>query len=540
MEENWEKQRSKIIGLGENSFKKSYYPDLQAKISELEEVNKNMETIFDSTSDSIVIHDVKGRIISMNRQAQTLLNINDPAKANFTIFDISSVTKNHSELYDVWEEVIKGTPKTIEWTISQLQTKKEICVQVSINSTTWFGKQVLVSVIRDFTERVLYEQQLYQAKIKAEESDRLKTLFLNNMSHEIRTPMNGIMGFSDLLTVPELSEEKQLQYIKIIQNSSKQLLHIIDDILEISTLETKQVKTLQSEVCLNDVLMELFSIFNLKARENNVSFYLNLALSDEQSIIYSDKSKLQKILGNIVENALKYTHVGYVEISNILEGKNLVICIKDTGTGIAPENQKVIFERFSQEKDTVKNFGGLGLGLSIAKENAELLGGSITLESEKDKGTTFYLNLPYNPVNIQDKSTITELNDQQAKTIMIAEDEEINFLYLEHILKNITTEKYVIIHAKNGLEAVELCDSNKKIDLVLMDIKMPLMDGFEATKKIKAMNPNLPIIAQTAYSTTLDRNKALAFGCDDYISKPINKNDLIEKVMKLIMKNQNK
>lgn len=246
--------------------------------------------------------------------------------------------------------------------------------------------------------------ELAKAKQKAENSDRLKTEFINNMSHEIRTPMNGIMGFSRLLDKENLSTEKTKLYTNIIINSGNQLMRIIDDILEISKLETKQVKINNTEICLNDLLLEQFSIFDIKAKEKRIPLYLKKGLNDNESKILTDEVKLVKIIENLIENALKFTSEGYVELSYKIEklGENafIQISVKDTGIGIRPEKQEIIFQRFSQEDDELSlKVGGLGLGLAIAKENTELLGGKLSLISEKGKGSTFFVTIPYNPVN---------------------------------------------------------------------------------------------------------------------------------------------
>ncbi|PHQ57258.1 MAG: hypothetical protein COC16_01540 [Lutibacter sp.] len=251
----------------------------------------------------------------------------------------------------------------------------------------------------DITKSVKHKQELLEAKEKAEESDRLKTEFLNNMSHEIRTPMNGILGFSDMLSTPDISDDKRNNFIKIIQSSGNQLLQIIDDILEISRLGTKQVKVIEEHVCLNDLLLELFSIFDVKAKEEKNPLYLKKGLSDRQSTIQIDKTKLTKILSNLLENVLKFTNEGYIEYGYQLINSELEIYVKDTGIGIEPEYHTVIFERFSQaEKDLSKKVGGLGLGLAIVKENTKLLGGKIRLESKNDAGSTFFITIPYIPV----------------------------------------------------------------------------------------------------------------------------------------------
>lgn len=379
--------------------------------------------------------------------------------------------------------------------------------------------------------------ELSLAKAKAEEANRLKTEFLNNMSHEIRTPMNGIIGFSQMLDQPNISNEKRKHYCKIVQNSSQQLLRIIDDILAISTLDTKQEKINETEFCLNDLLMELFSIFNLKSKERNIPLYLKKALHDDQSHLISDKTKLSKILGNLLENALKFTNEGFIEFGYNLGKTNLVLYVKDTGIGISPINHRIIFERFAQEdKEISLKHGGIGLGLSICEENAKLLGGEITLESEKGKGSTFFVSIPYKPIQ-KESINISESVDNKQKTsgeytILVAEDEEVNYLYVEVLFEDEIEGNYNLIHAKNGKEAVDICMTNNSIDLVLMDIKMPIINGLEATKKIKEKFPNLPIIAQTAYSTESDKQLALKHGCNDFISKPIEK----ERLFKLISK----
>lgn len=388
----------------------------------------------------------------------------------------------------------------------------------------------LIGTIQDISEKRQILQEIISAKEKAEESGRLKTEFIQNMSHEIRTPMNGILGFSELLDNPELSDEKRKRFIEIIKSSTNQLLHIIDDIMEISVLETKQIKAEENPVCLNDLLYELFSVFNIKAIKNKISLILKNGLSDQESIILTDKNKLSKVLSNLMENALKFTTEGTVELGYKLKDKEIEIFVKDSGIGIRPECQKIIFERFSQaEKDLSKKVGGLGLGLSIAKENAELLGGKISVISKPGEGAAFYVTVPYKLVNLIPKIEKEEKIAAETKekyTILVAEDEEVNFMVIEILLEHKLKLPCTLIHAKDGLEAVELCKNNSEIELVLMDIKMPKMDGHEATRKIKDFRPNLPIIAQTAYSSLEEKEKAFLAGCNDFISKPITKDTL--------------
>ncbi len=387
---------------------------------------------------------------------------------------------------------------------------------------------------RDITEFHRIQEELLIAKEAAEESNLLKTRFLNNMSHEIRTPMNGIIGFSSLLKDnPKLPPEKQKLYINIIQNSSKQLLRIIDDILEISYLETKRVKTKREAVCINNLLLEAFSVFELKAKDKNISIYFNSSYTDRESTVYSDPSKIIKIIHNLIENAIKFTHKGYVEIGFTID-ENLNIYVKDTGIGIHKSKQKSIFNRFAQEDKVVSSaVGGLGLGLSIAQENASLLGGKISVESGKGKGSTFTLTIPYIPVYAT--SDMPAENEQAKKDtsgdkILLAEDEEVNYLFFNILIAKILPG-VKIIHAKNGLDAVRLMKENTNIKMAFMDIKMPGIDGYEAVRRIRSFNPDIPIIALTAYSTAEDRERTLASGFTDFISKPVDKENL-KRVLK--------
>ena len=383
---------------------------------------------------------------------------------------------------------------------------------------------------------------------KAKESDQLKTEFIHNMSHEIRTPMNGILGFSAFLDNPDLTDERRNEFVGIINKCGIQLMQIIDDILEISVLGTKQVKTIEKQTSLNDVLLKLFSIFKIKAKESKIPLYLKKGLSDKESQILTDETKLNKILSNLLENALKFTTEGFIEFGYRLKTDNepveLEIYVKDTGIGVKPESQKTIFDRFSQEeKELSKNVGGLGLGLSITKENVKLLGGKISLESEKGKGSTFFVTIPYKPVDSETESSDSDINKikitktQHKYTILIVEDEEVNYLYIVTLLEN-TKLNLKIIHAKNGSEAVKMCKENSEIDFIFMDLKMPVMNGFEATKLIKEFRPDLPIVAQTAYSTRDEKEVAISAGCDDFISKPISAETLNEIVYKYLVTKQ--
>lgn len=381
-------------------------------------------------------------------------------------------------------------------------------------------------------------EELLVAKDMAEESDRLKTEFIRNMSHEIRTPLNGILGFSAFLNHDNLSEKNREKYVGIIQNCGNQLLGVVDDILEISMLGTNQVEIYEKETSLNKLLDELFAIFEVKAKKKELEFNLFKGLPDKESTILVDETKLTKILNNLLENAFKFTEQGSVTFGYRQSCSEIEIYVKDTGIGIRPENQEVVFKRFSQEEKELSNkVGGIGLGLSIAKENAELLGGSIRLQSDKGKGATFFVRIPYKvadsiPDIIYTKQTPSNENAQKRSfNALIVEDELINYEFLVEALGQ-SLYDYQIFYAKNGKEAIEICQEHPEIDFVLMDLKMPVLNGFDATKKIKELRPSLTVIAQTAYTVAEDKNKALEAGCDDVISKPID----AEKLGRLLEK----
>ena len=364
------------------------------------------------------------------------------------------------------------------------------------------------------------ELEILIEKNKAEKDNRLKSEFISNLSHEIRTPMNGIIGFSGFLDNPDLTMEKKKHYIRIIQNSGHQLLRIVEDLIEISRLETKQVVAVEDSFCFNEMLFDLFTVFDLRAKENKTPLYLKRGLSDEASTIHSDRSKLIKIISNLIDNALKFTNDGYIEFGYFIHEGNLRIYVEDTGVGIAIQRQENIFDRFSKENNELSNnASGLGLGLSIAKKNTELLKGVISVKSKKGKGTTFFVDIPYKPLKISKSKKL--IKNKAIHTILIADDEEINYLYLEILLKEKFQVNCEIIHAKNGKEAITRCEESSEINIVFIDLKMPLIDGYQAMKAIKKIRPKLTIVAQTASSSEEDIKKILKSGFDTYLIKPI-------------------
>jgi len=380
----------------------------------------------------------------------------------------------------------------------------------------------------------LINDELKTAKEKAEESDKLKSAFLANMSHEIRTPMNAILGFATLIRNRALSNEKRKQYIDLINSNCRQLLHIITDIIDISKIEAGQINIFNKNFQLNKALHELYLNYKnqIEVLNKPIELIFSPGLKNEESAIFTDKIRLEQILANLVSNAFKFTEKGSIELGYYIDRRRaIVFFVKDTGIGINEEEQMIIFDRFRQVSSAYnKLYGGTGLGLSISKGLAEKLGGKIWVKSEYGKGSEFFFSIPYKPgVNFERPAQIdyqVEYN-WSGRTILIAEDEEVNYNLLDTILSPTGTE---ILRAKTGLEVIRLCETREQIDLVLMDIKMPDLNGLEATKRIKALRNNLPVIAQTAYAMSTDEQNCLHSGCDDYISKPLRIDELLRKI----------
>jgi len=367
--------------------------------------------------------------------------------------------------------------------------------------------------------------ELIIAKEKAEESDKLKTAFLQNVSHEIRTPLNAIIGFSALLNDEDISKDEIKEFTAIISQSGRRLTEIVNNVLDISRIQTGQVKIEQKPILINSIFSDFLTFFSPLAKAKNI--ILSYHNQDDKCItIYTDESKLHQILTNLINNAVKFTKFGNIDFGYEIKENFIQFYVKDTGIGISQELYDRIFDRFVQaEQSMTKNYEGAGLGLAISKGLVELLGGRIWLESEIDRGTTFFFTLPY--------TSVSEIPVKHAHgKVLIVEDDLVSSQYLRKIL-----EKYdiTVIHAENGEQAVEFVKNTPDIDLILMDIRMPVMDGIEATKLIKQIEPDLPIIAQTAYTFSEEKNKIMSSGCNGYLAKPLDSvklNALIDRYLK--------
>ncbi len=525
------------------SLRKKIEQDLVAEKEKAQHREEIFQTFFNSIPDVVNYKDASGKWLLANQATMDMYQIKESDYLGKLDSEIAEVSHpEYKEGILKWKESDEKAwnEKTVLQSIEELHTVDGKVLYHDLIKIPLFhdnGERKGIAIIgRDVTKLRQAQEELKVAKKNAEESNALKTKFLHNMSHEIRTPMNGILGFASILKEnPNTPKEKREQYLNIIHNSSTQLLRIIDDILEISYIETNRVVAKKEEVCVNTLLLELFSIFELDAKDRNIPLYFQTMYSDEETRIFTDKARLLKILSNLIENAIKFTTKGFIEIGLKIEVDNMIISIKDTGIGIHKDKQDSIFDRFSQEdKEISKNVGGLGLGLSIAKENAEILGGTLTLQSTKNKGSVFFLSIPYNLVNeVKIREEVRGESVPSGFEIILAEDENVNFLFF-NIIVNKMKEDIKLLHAKNGEQAIQLAKDHPDAKIILMDIKMPIKDGYEATEEIRMFNKTVPIVALTAFSTPDEKERAMAVGCTDFQSKPITAKILTDIIYKYV------
>jgi len=414
-----------------------------------------------------------------------------------------------------------------------------------IHSTLMVNKQSgtkhILSVIHDITFLKEREFQLFEAMQKAEEADKLKSSFLSNISHEVRTPMNGILGFSELIDDPDINEEKRSEYIQIIKKSGNRLLSIIDNIVELAKVETKQIKINETRCNLNHLMRSTHTIVENRRyleEKDHLKVILETGLEDQNCKIHADSGRLQQVLVNLIVNGLKFTNAGTVTFGYRLKNTNQIeFYVADTGIGIAKDKFDVIFERFRQIDESVtRKYGGVGIGLSLSKGIVELMGGQISVESEVGVGTTFRFTIPYKPIDVvpQELGIIIDSLRNYSwpdKNILVVEDDDASFKFFSEIFSH---AKVNVFRAENGKLAVEACRRYKDLHLILMDMQLPLLNGYDATIEIRKFNTQVPIIAQTANALHGDRDKYILAGCNEYISKPIDPQYLFQLINKYI------
>lgn len=402
-----------------------------------------------------------------------------------------------------------------------------------------FGAVMLGTLSRATVREIEHQRdKVKEAKEEVERSERLKTTFLKNMSHEIRTPLNGIIGFTEMImnSSMSISEQERDEYAEIINKSSQQLLSIMSNVLEISKIEIGEVKVDYEAVDIKALSQELIKSFQAEVDEKELTFSYQLGEPDEACVAEMDKKKISQILTSLLSNAIKFTKEGSIHFSYGINPnmKHIIFKISDTGPGIPRHLHEQVFESF--HRMDIDASRGAGLGLAISQGFAKVLGGQISLESQIGEGTTFYISLPYVPATLVESKPKVQVQDTKAieefgkKKVLIAEDETFNYKLLEALL---TRLGYEVLWAKNGQIAVDLATEHPDLDLILMDIKMPIMNGTEATKQIRAKYPNIPIVGQSAFAFANEQEQSIEAGCNAYLTKPIKRKELLDTMTNL-------
>jgi hypothetical protein len=495
----------------------------------------------DIAVDAIIWMKRNGNIVYVNNAACLMLGYSKEELDKMSIFDLVS---EFSE--DIWQEYWLQLKNKRSYVIQLYYTTRmgsEIPVEVAFNFQEFEGEEFNFSYSRNITERKISEEKLKNAKDKAERSDKLKSAFLANMSHEIRTPMNAINGFINLLADPDIGVDQKDEIVEYAQSSSKDLLNIVNDIIDISRIEADELTVNKSLYYVNRLLSDIYKMYlkdiYFKDKEG-LKLRLQVEPNGERIAVFTDRNRFKQIMNNLINNAIKFTEQGEIVIGykqvKVGNRKLLSFFVKDTGIGIPEKKQEIIFTRFNQlADDRNKTFKGTGLGLAISKKLVDLLGGNIGVNSIEGQGSEFYFDLPYQVLDNPDENLDQESTNSKQKynwgdkAILIVEDTPSNYYLVENYLR---PTKLKLVWAKSGKEAIDLFKNNEKFDLILMDIQLPGINGYEATKLIKAYNDKIPVIAQTAYALSGEKDYSLKEGCDDYISKPIKKETLIELLTK--------
>jgi PAS domain S-box-containing protein len=483
--------------------------------------------------------DLNGNFISCNNYLIKYTGYSEEELIGKSAFDIFVPDDEKQKAENLVTELLK-TNRDVYYHEGKIRTKDNKLLHVMSHIMLVKdkkGKMKGISVLgENVTEKNAIITKLKEAKEKAEESNRLKSVFLQNISHEIRTPMNAIIGFMSLLKDSPVDEETRIHFYDIINKSGERLLTTVNDLIDISQIETQQIKAHKSGIIISDILENIVSTSTPLAAQKSNKITCTSKYMDTNTMLYTDKNLFSGIFINLVSNAIKSTNNGSIEIGSYDKENDIVFFVKDTGVGIPENRLHAIFDRFVQaDLSLSRAHEGAGLGLSIAKAYAQLLGGDLWEESEVGKGSTFFFNLPKAEAKPEEPETIIpetiEKSLKDNHKILVAEDDKMSYLFLKNLLE---PKGFRIAYAKNGAEAVEMVRNDNEISLVLMDIKMPVMNGKEAIRQIRTFNQNVPIIAQTAYAMPTDRNKFLEIGSNDYISKPIETNKLIKLLGKYV------
>ncbi|MCU4177794.1 ATP-binding protein [Carboxylicivirga sp. N1Y90] len=509
-----------------------------SKRMDIEKERRKLLRAVTQSPNSIVISDKEGNAEYVNPRFELLTGYKKGEVIGENLRILNSGKQSKSFYKNLWDTIIAGE----NWH-GEFRNKKKngelYWEKASISPLLNDDREIthFVAVKEDITEKKKILDDLITAKEKAEESNRLKTAFLNNMSHEIRTPLNGITGFIGILQDSEIDEEEKQEYFDIINKSSDRLIATVTDIMDISKIEAGLVKVSKTEVSINKFLKEQYNFFYHQAESKGLELNYKQNFSDSETRFVTDKPKLEGILTNLIRNAIKYTEQGEITFACSLKKEKdiefLEFHVKDTGIGIPANRLDAVFNRFEQaDIEDTRAFEGSGLGLAIAKSYVEMLGGKISVISKEGEGSTFTFSIP-NTKQVDKQSDTNEIINKEPQialnnlSVIIAEDDETSIMFFDAIFKNKFDK---ITYTKSGLETIEKFRKNPDTDIILMDIKMPDLNGYDATREIRKLNKDVIILAQTAYGTEGDKEKALEAGCDDYITKPIKKELLFEKI----------
>lgn len=522
----------------EGSFYTGIIRDITDRISVQSELanSKNfLERIINTLSDPVFVKDREHKFVLLNNKfCEFMGHKRDEliGKSDADFFPIDQVDvfiRKDNEVFESGKDNVNEELFTDSGgEIHTIVTKKSVYLNDN-------GNKYIVGIIRDITDRKNMEEALIIAKEKAEASDKLKTSFLNNISHEIRTPLNGILGFGELVAQQGITHENKQKFLVHLQKSTKRLMNTVTDYMDISLIVSGCMQVNLEKVNLSELIAKVSGNYFEVSKAKGLQLIKSIPSDCESLVITSDFELLEKALLQLLNNAVKFTSKGGVTINLNKFCDHIIIDVCDTGVGIKKESQQLIFEYFRQESEGIGRFyEGNGLGLSIAKGIIELLGGNISVESKKDFGSTFTITLPYlEQTEVVETVNILKPQNTNIRTphLLIAEDDESNMYLLEMLFMDKANVK--LYKASNGMEAFDLCKKHREINIVLMDLKMPVIDGYTATAMIKAYNPHIKIIALTAYAMSGDERKALNIGCDDYISKPVDFETLYGKIKSL-------
>lgn len=507
----------------------------------IENIVKNNEELFRQMFEEhavvklLIDYDDDCRIVRANKAAYQYYGYTENELYLLPLSEINLLSTK--ELKKELKQALRGEKHKF-YSQHQLANGEIRDVEVITNPIDYKGRKHLYSMIYDVSDRVKMENELKEALEKAQLADQLKSAFLANMSHEIRTPLTAILGFADIALIEKEIPESAKDKFVMIKQSGELLLSIINDILDLSKIEANQLKIQLAPHELSDIITNIHSRTEALIHKNNKEIEIKLNIAPEvNNFLYLDYFRFNQVINNLISNAIKFTEQGQIEIGCSLtqDQTYLQFYIKDTGIGIPKEKQESIFNAFEQADLAItKKYGGTGLGLTITRKLIELMGGTIRLESKLKQGSTFYFTIPYKPTIPPEEKDMNQVNSwknpSKQKTILLAEDDLLNQSFLQSILKKYN---YNVLLANNGQEAIRVFRENPSIDIILMDIKMPKVDGYKALAEIRKIEKqdqrkSIPIFALTAYAMNEDVRKGLGSGFDEYITKPFDTKKLVQ------------